>query len=267
MDKNEMTFTGAPDSATLLLPAEARNRVSRQEFVNLMVVEYIDAMAAKLEARAAPEVMLADAASKAIEAAYVAWREEIMAAVLPRVLPWRDAVQTLLNGNGGELASLTAPTCDAIAVPVTFGFAHVSGADHDRRNADLSPSLSDLFNRILDRKGVPTEPFEPTYSKTKVDLAHARMRWSFAPANAMYGYDHHYCDFTADLRPSEAVRALITTALEACEAHQAYWRETGRIRAEIDDKNVAKLERRALARLTKAALSGDMPPTLIDSTP
>lgn len=260
-----MTFTGAPDSATLLLPAEARNRVSRQEFVNLMVVEYIDAMARKLEARAAPEQVLADAAAKAIEAAYVAWREEITAAVLPRALPWRDAVQTLLNGNGGEPQHLTAPTCDAIAVPVTFGFSHVSGAEHDRRtDRDRGPSLADLFNRILDRKGVPTEPFEPTYSQTKVDLAHARMRWSFAPANALYGYDHHYCDFTADLRPGEAVRALITTALEACEAFQAHARETGRIKSEIDDKNVAKLERRALARLTKAVLS-DMPPSMLDT--
>lgn len=255
---DEMTFAGAPDSETLLLPAEARGRVSRQEFVNLMVIEYIDRMTAKIGEREVPQQALAEASAKAIETAYVAWREEIKASVLPRIMPWHAAVTTLL----GDDVKLSEPYCSALAVSVTYTFsgANYAGDYRSGRGDDLA-RLVDLFNRILHRKGVPTEPFEPTGGNvSKVDLARARMMWSFLPIGSAHSQDAHYTTITHDIRPSEAVRALILAAVEAGEAFQAYARETRRMQEEIADGNITKLEKRALSKLTRAALAGEALP-------
>jgi hypothetical protein len=250
--QNEMVFVGAPNDGTLMLPAEARNRVSRQEFVNLMVMDYVERTEQEIKVLDAAHTAAQDVVTKAIEAAYVAWAGEITNKTRLRLLPWYEAVRALLDPE----VKLSDVGSENIPREVTYTFTSVNTEYSGREVLKLSEILNGWINQAVFHGAASVDLDAETLKVQNKVIALERwlMAWSFAPAVGSYGDDYHRIKIVVDARPGPEVRAAILRACEAEHDFQEQHRVISRLREEIDDKNVVKLERRALAELTRAAI-------------
>ena len=248
----------------LLTPAMATSHVSRQEIVNLIVVEYIDQTKEQIAIDEEAAARLAKTTTDACRDAYGAWYALICSRVLPRLSPWHTAVQAAL---GTELSNLYSA---ALPMPSECSYsAHgVTSPEQARHDRDVTRVL-DLLQRWLDRSSLTARPsftekiggFSHRAVET-VDPAEFLMDWTFATVGAKYAPDWHHLTIKVDVRPDEGVARLLNEMIDAYQAHQRAFQAIHKLKAEIEEKNIGQLERRALAKLTRQTMGEIVRPSL-----
>jgi hypothetical protein len=239
-----------PSPASLAPSAqEVLASISRNELVNLLIVEHVRIVTAQADAEAKLQVQLSEALAAELRRLY----EEVYAAVLPQI---RSAVAALDAALIPRVAKsvgvvLNCHSVDALLFdiyevrPVDSNLWHASRHSH----ADLSPGLHEVVcASVRGRASVPV------YNLSTRDLTPGKwtavVQYASAPSNKQAPRDL-YLDVAMPFEmPSTAAYAALW---------QEYQERASRInalRASVDEKNLPALERKALATLTQAALTG-----------
>lgn len=240
-------------AASLVTPETATQSVSRSEIVNLMVLDYIGRAEVEAAALAAAAESTAVAAKAAVEAAWTAYEHEARARACDRAAAWRSATEALVTPAAvRDMGVVQLPT--GCTVSSTGQISTPDGYDRDtvflatvvsRWLWGSAPEVIDYEAPIV---GVHYRQREP------ITLAQFPVEVWLRVDGQNDRTDFNRVKFVVDLRPSDHVRALLSEARAAVEAMNVAHRRHGEVRATIDEKNVNKLERRALAALTTAAL-------------
>jgi len=251
-----MSLDPSTTPSTLLLPHDLDKRVSRAEVVNLMVQEYIEEAKKEIDRLKAIAEPMQDAARVAIQTAFDAWRNELQARGEFLCAAWRGAVQRLTNEEPGPLQSYLTQEGIASFSGVNAKECHSGREDHAK--------LTIIMNALVQRGFYGDTEFtldlpmklSSSYHDEQRTLDNVRVYWWWSPItkDSPRG-EHHTAPIWMDLRPSPRVRELVRLAVKTASDYQAAYRAHAKIATEIDAANIAALEKKALAELTRQTLN------------
>lgn len=204
---------------SLVSARTALDQVSRDEIVNLMVVEYLDRIAAEAEAAS----KLVREAELRLSKAMLAYYNEVRGRILGDLQPKVDAILNAIRASGlkvsdATIANMPDMKCD--------GGAFYCDKRLDRR----TPLLSDKLMKTT---------YPPTEGPWLVEV------WFKIELSQGEGHSHHSFSFPYDV--PEFPTDIVTLKAELQELRQNV--------PEMPDKEEVKhLHRRALATLTRKAL-------------
>lgn len=237
-----------PSPASLAASAqEVLASISRNELVNLLIVEHIRSVTEQVDA----EVKLQEQLSAALAAEIQRIYEQVYADVYPRALA---AVAALDAGMVPRVAKsagvilnchpVDALKFDAYEVrPIDSNLWH-SGSHH---SADLTPGLHEVICVAVRGRETRYSGSTRDYSSEKWTVC---VQYPSATPNRQAPRDI-YLDVAVPFEvPSTAAYA------ELWQEFQARSSRINALRASVDEKSLPALERKALATLTQAALSG-----------
>jgi hypothetical protein len=247
-----------PDITTLLPPGVAQGAVSRQEFVNLMVVEYTDRVTADLipldAAIEAENVKL----RASLLSLYRSYHTHLFTQVEDITRPWRDglALFTKVEAFGSDDLPADVGAYDGQRLN-----NHESYRESARRNGggntDARITSVDLVNER-------TWPVPTTKAERIAKVLAARRLavdvWVTVEAATPGFTAYHTATVRIDPNPPPGWDDALQAHREACAACGSLKDQAYNLRNQIQDP--ALLGRRALALLTRTALEGHELPRL-----
>ena len=222
----------------LIDPKVAIQVVSRQEVVNLIVQEYIEKINEQLKPLYEEEKKLQNAFESAKTEAYTAWRDQVLKAGRNRVQPWAYAIQKLTEKVYTPATSSAIPDSfdkapyrrDEPSIVIAF---HYWMRPDIEPNRDIAPLVSSIYGDPVSLSAIEIEWWLP--------IKESGVRF---PSIAV----------KTDLRPNDTTWSTILNARSKQEELSTLLHQISDLNELIAEENIGKLEKKALARMTKQAL-------------
>jgi hypothetical protein len=242
----------AQDAHSLMTPRLARQQVSRQELVNLMVVQFQDEQNQEIKRLEEATSALSATMSTTLLSLYTRFREVMWTRTSTIATPWVNCVAAIaaLTPETHEITLASSlPDSDKVA---TEGHYLHETSDHHRH--DRNRALMSLIDVVHTLVGHPAG-YQHNEAAVRATLASGYLEVEVSLTfQRVYAQVWHSLSFPVSLEPpADPWTADVEEYKKLRAEHNALRDKTNGLRGQISD--IPGLERRALARLTMAALT------------
>lgn len=242
--KQEMAASATAE--TLVTPELAQSMVSRAEIANLLVVEHCEAVGEEIARQRVERDATLGELDAAMSRLYEVWSATVRASTAARVSAWRGGLAVGLDQDVGpaefpQLAPLSARNG-----------CFVVDDSHRRRNQDrqLLGAMIQDFVRIgrVESRWYGSDGAAHLLTHFLLDV---RVDWTSSDVT----YDpFSQITIRVDITPDSDVMMLFAAASATYRAWQAAATKLGKLLDEVKEENIAALQRRARAALTRKSL-------------